>query len=68
MTEVGAPKDHPGVWAAYELYEGGIVQTVQRIADPRTLAWSEHVRTTVLGLWGHWSPGRLGDRCTTQML
>jgi hypothetical protein len=61
-TEVGATKDFPGVWAAYELYEGGIVQTVRRIGAPRALAWTESTRRTVFGAWGRWSPGRLADR------
>jgi Icc protein len=64
-TEVGATKDFPGVWAAYELYEGGIVQIVRRIAAPRALGWTEWSRRTALGAWGHWSPGRLGDRSIT---
>ena len=63
VTEVGAPKDYPAVWAAYELYEGGVVQTVRRILEPRTLAWSERCRGTVATIWGRWSPGRLADRC-----
>ncbi len=63
VTEVGAPKDHPAVWAAYEMYEGGVVQTVRRILEPRTLAWSELCRGTVATMWGRWSPGRLADRC-----
>lgn len=63
VTEVGAPKDHPGVWATYELYEGGIVQTVRRIAEPRALDWSERAGTTVGNLWGQWSPGRRSHRC-----
>ena len=65
VTEVGAPKDYPAVWAAYELYEGGVVQTVRRILEPRTLAWSERCRGTVATMWGRWSPGRLADRCIT---
>jgi hypothetical protein len=64
-TEVGATKDFPGVWAGYEIYEGGIVQTVRRIGTPRALGWTEWSRRTVLGVWGHWSPGRLGDRSVT---
>ena len=66
VTEVGAPKDHPGVWATYELYEGGIVQTVRRIAERRALDWSERAGTTVGNLWGQWSPGRLAHRCIVQ--
>jgi hypothetical protein len=64
-TEVGATKDFPGVWAAYELYEGGIVQTVRRIAASRALGWTEWSRRTAVGAWGRWSPGRLRDRSVT---
>ena len=48
VTEVGSVKDHPGTWAGYLVYEGGIVQTVRRIMDPTALAWTE--RTRDLGL------------------
>ena len=41
VTEVGSVKDHPGTWAGYLVYEGGIVQTVRRIMDPTALAWTE---------------------------
>ncbi len=64
-TEVGATKDFPGVWAGYEIYEGGIVQMVRRIAAPVALAWTEWSRRTVLGAWDLWSPGRVSDRNLT---
>ena len=38
ISEVGSTKDHPGTWAGYLVYEGGIVQTVRRIMDPEALA------------------------------
>jgi predicted phosphodiesterase len=63
MTEVGSPKDHPGTWASYTVYASGIVQSVRRIADPDTIRWTEHTGRTALGMWRHWSPGRLADRC-----
>ena len=44
VTEVGSTKDHPGTWAGYLVYEGGIVQTVRRIMDPTALAWTERGR------------------------
>ena len=62
VTEVGSVKDHPGTWAGYLVYEGGIVQTVRRIMDPTALAWTECTRASALGAWGRWSPGRLKDR------
>ncbi len=63
VTEVGSPKDYPGGWATYEVYEGGVVQTVRRIEEPRVIAWNELTRTTAVGLWARWAPGRLDDRC-----
>ena len=63
VTEVGSTKDYPGTWAGYELYEGGVVQTVHRIADPEALMWNERTRQAALGIWGWWAPGTLADRC-----
>ena len=65
ISEVGSTKDHPGTWAGYLVYEGGIVQTVRRIMEPEALAWTEDTRRSALGAWGRWSPGRLTDRCFT---
>lgn len=65
LTEVGSPKDYPGVWAAYELYERGIVQTLYRVEEPRALAWNDLTRTTARGVWARWAPGTLADRCVT---
>jgi hypothetical protein len=62
VTEVGSVKDHPGTWAGYLVYEGGIVQSVHRIMDPVALTWTERTRVNALGAWGRWSPGRLADR------
>ena len=31
ITEVGSPKDFPGVWAGYVVHEGGIRQVVRRV-------------------------------------
>lgn len=65
VVEVGAPKDYPGVWAGYAIHEGGVRQVVRRIATPECLAWTDRTRGAMAGLWGHWTPGRLGDRCFT---
>ncbi len=65
VTEVGSTKDYPGTWAGYELYEGGVIQTVRRIADPEALMWNERTRQSALGIWGWWAPGTLADRCFT---
>jgi predicted phosphodiesterase len=63
VTEVGSTKDYPGTWAGYELYEGGVIQTVRRIADAEALTWNERTRQAALGIWGWWAPGTLADRC-----
>jgi predicted phosphodiesterase len=62
-TEVGSPKDYPGTWAGYLVYESGITQVVWRIAAPDVLPWTEHSRRAALGLWGRWSPGTRAHRC-----
>ena len=66
ITEVGSTKDFPGTWAGYDVHEGGIVQTVRRIADPSAIRWTDHTRRAAAGLWSRWAPGRLGDRCFTR--
>ena len=63
VTEVGSPKDFPGSWAGYVVHEGGIRQVVRRIARPDVLRWTDRSADAALGLWGHWSPGALDDRC-----
>jgi predicted phosphodiesterase len=63
ITEIGSPKDHPGTWGGYAVHEGGIRQVVRRTAAPDVIAWTEATGRALLGAWGRWSPGRLGDRC-----
>lgn len=63
LTEVASTKDWPGVWAGYDVFEGGLTQTVRRTSERSVLAWQEYSRRAVAGLWAHWSPGRLEDRC-----
>jgi hypothetical protein len=63
VTEVGATKDYPGVWAGYKVYEGGLVQVVRRISRPDVISWTEATRRAMNGQWHRWSPGRLDDRC-----
>ena len=65
ITEVGSPKDYPGVWAGYVVHEGGIRQVVRRVAAPDVLAWTDRSADAAHGLWGAWSPGHLDDRCFT---
>ncbi len=62
VTEVGSTKDLPGVWGAYDVHEGGIVQVVRRIERPDVIRWTEHTRRAALGAWGLWAPGRRRDR------
>lgn len=62
-AEIGSTKDYPGAWAGYVVHEGGIRQVVPRVADPDCIAWTEHSRRAVLGLWGMWSPGLRTHRC-----
>ncbi len=63
VSEVGATKDYPGVWAGYKVYDGGLVQVVRRISRPDVISWTEATRRAMNGQWHRWSPGRLDDRC-----
>jgi hypothetical protein len=63
VTEVGSPKDFPGTWAGYLVYEGGIVQIVRRVSAPEAIRWTERTAGALFGAWGRWSPGQLTDRC-----
>lgn len=63
ITEVGSPKDFPGVWAGYVAHEGGIRQIVRRTADPQVLAWTEQCAGALGGWWRYWSRGTLDARC-----
>ena len=65
VTEVAATRDWPGVWAGYVVGEGGIRQVVRRAAGPEAVAWHEYSRRALLGWWGPWASGRLGQRCFT---
>lgn len=62
LTEVGATKDHPGVWAGYVAHASGIRQVVRRVAEPTCAEWNDRTHAAVGGIWGKWSPGRIGDR------
>jgi hypothetical protein len=63
--ETGSPKDYPGTWTGYVVYEGGIRQVTRRITAPDCIGWTEGTRGAALGAWGRWSPGTLEDRCFT---
>ncbi len=62
-TEVSSTSDYPGAWAAYEVTENGIRQTVRRIGSPEAIRWTEATRSALGGVWPRWSQGRLEDRC-----
>ncbi len=63
VTEVASTKDWPGVWAGYAVHEGGISQTVRRVAAPDAIRWTEYSRQALLGIWEDWAAGSLEDRC-----
>lgn len=63
VTEVGATKDFPGVWAGYAVHEGGLRQVVRRITEPSVVERVDRTSTSCLGLWGRWTPGLLSWRC-----
>ena len=63
VAETGSPKDHPGTWTGYVVYEGGLRQVVRRVGRPDVVRWTEHTRRAALGAWGLWSPGTLAQRC-----
>lgn len=66
VVEVGSPKDYPGTWSGYDIYEGGIRQVVRRVERPDCIAWTEHTGRAMFGIWRRWSPGSLDDRCFTK--
>ncbi|MFN3218940.1 MAG: metallophosphoesterase family protein [Acidimicrobiales bacterium] len=65
LAELGSSKDYPGTWCGYVVHEGGLTQTVRRIAAPAALEWTERTGRALGGWWSHWSPGRIEDRCFT---
>lgn len=66
ITETGSPKDGPGTWTGYVVHDGGIRQVVRRVTGRDELRWTDSTNKVFLGMWGHWSPGRLTDRCFVQ--
>lgn len=63
VTQVGATKDYPGVWAGYRVHEGGMAQSVRRIERPDCMGWLDRTRIAGYGTWEHLAPGRLDARC-----
>ena len=67
ITETGSPKDHPGTWTGYVVYEGGLRQVVRRVGRGDAITWTEHTRRAAGGAWGYWSPGRLDHRLSDDL-
>ena len=63
LAETGSTKDYPGTWTGYVVHEGGIRQVVRRIDEPSCIRWTEWTARAAFGLWRHWSPGTLDERC-----
>ncbi len=64
FAEISCVKDFPGVWAEYQVYEGGIVQLVHRISDPEVLSWTDQTRELLPeNAYVNYAFGALSDRC-----
>jgi hypothetical protein len=68
VVEIACVKDYPGVWAEYQVYDGGYVQLTRRIAAPAALAWTEKTRAMFAGLYRDYALGRLEHRCFTYLV
>lgn len=66
FVEVGATKDYPGVWAEYQVHEGGLTQVIHRISSPAALEWTERTRPMFAGLYRDYALGSLPERCFTE--
>ncbi len=65
VTEVGSTKDFPGTWAGYVAHDSGLRQTSFHVTGEGADAWLDSTRNAAAHAWGHWSPGRLDERCHT---
>jgi hypothetical protein len=65
FVEIGAVKEYMGVWAEYQIYEGGYTQLIHRVSSPAALSWSERTRNLYGGIYPEYSRGRLDHRCFT---
>jgi len=63
FAEVSCVKDHPGAWAEYRVFEGGIVQVFRRISAPDALVWSERTRDMYAGTYHDLCFGSIDERC-----
>jgi predicted phosphodiesterase len=66
-VEVACGKDYPGAWAEYRVFEGGYTQVMRRISAPEALAWSEHCRTMIQGIYRDLVLGPIDARCFTRL-
>lgn len=64
-SEVAATNHFPATWAGYRVFEGGLMQVVRRSSAPASLAWSEHGRGVLGGVWALWATGTISDRSFT---
>ena len=62
IVETASTKEFPGSWAAYDLYDGGFVQTLYQIRSPEALAWSVRTKQMFFGLTPLMNRGRAADR------
>lgn len=66
FAEISCVKDFPGVWAEYQVFEGGIQQIVHRISDPEVLEWTDRTRDLLPNRgYVDYAFGDLEDRCFT---
>ena len=65
FVEIGAVKEYLGVWAEYQVYEGGYTQIVRRLTSTDAMSWSERTRYLYGGLYPDYSRGPLDHRCFT---
>ena len=65
FVEIGAVKEYLGVWAEYQVYEGGYTQVVRRLTSRDAMSWSERTRYLYGGLYPDYSRGPLDHRCFT---
>ncbi len=64
-SEVAATNHFPATWAGYRVFAGGLMQVVRRTSGPAALAWSEHGRQALRGVWALWATGTISDRSFT---
>jgi 3',5'-cyclic AMP phosphodiesterase CpdA len=58
ITEVGATRDYPGVYALYDVFDDAVVQSVRRIEHPAAVRLVERSARSAASAWAWWSPPR----------